>query len=148
MPLPMFRKPEYGEPFRRQEQVLATEDLPGVPAGTPGRIKLINGFSWLRFWVFFDNGVELGSIDETQLVRPQHWEQFQTEREERLVREAEAAERAASGVAEAAADTGDAAAAAGIDPNDPLAALIAQVPPRLLALSAAARVRLNAPKKS
>lgn len=133
-----------GEPFRRNETVLATEPLPGVPVGTIGKVKMINGFSWVRYWVFFDNGVHMGSIDGEQLVRPEHWERFKLDRDERLIREAEAAERAASGEAPAEAEAGGDVAA--IDPNDPLAALIAQVPPRLLALSAAARIRVGVPK--
>lgn len=133
-----------GEPFRRNETVLATETLPGVPVGTTGKVKMINGFSWVRYWVFFDNGVHMGSIDGSQLVRPEHWERFKLDRDERLAREAEAAERAASGEAPVAAEGGGEAAA--IDPNDPLAALIAQVPPRLLELSAAARIRVGVPK--
>lgn len=148
MPLPFFAKPEFDDPFRRQEHVLATEDLPGVPAGTRGRVKLINGFSWLRYWVFFDNGVEVGSVDSDQLVRPQHWEEFHTRREARLEAEALAAERAAAGQSAdaAAGDPAAAAAAAGIDPNDPVAALAARVPPRLLELSRQARIRLGVPK--
>lgn len=144
--MPLFRKnPELGEPFRRNETVLATETLPGVPVGTLGKIKMINGFSWVRYWVFFDNGVEMGSIDGSQLVRPEHWERFKLERDERIAREAEAAERAAAGES-AAASTEAGADAAAIDPNDPLAALIAQVPPHLIERSAAARVRLGVPK--
>lgn len=144
--MPLFRKaPEMGDPFRRNETVLATETMPGVPVGTTGKVKMINGFSWVRYWVFFDNGVELGSVDGSQLVRPGHWEQFKVEREERLIREAEAAERAASGETAAAGDAGSGDAPA-IDPNDPLAALIAQVPPHLIERSANARVRLGVPK--
>lgn len=42
-------------------------DLPGVPAGTEGKVTVANGFSWLRYWVRFDNGVEVGSLDARQL---------------------------------------------------------------------------------
>lgn len=143
--MPLLRKtPEMGAQFRRNETVAATEDLPGVPAGTEGKVKLINGFSWIRYWVFFDNGVELGSLDNEQLVRPRHWDDFIQQREARVQAEAEAAERAASGESAAAAGGGDDAAA--IDPNDPMAALLAQVPPHLIERSAAARVRLGTPK--
>ncbi len=51
----------------RNKVVRNTVDLPGVPAGTTGRIKLTNGFRWTRHWVAFDNGVELGSIDDAKL---------------------------------------------------------------------------------
>lgn len=41
--------------------------MPGVPAGTNGRIKLVNGFRWTRYWVSFDNGVEIGSVCDDDL---------------------------------------------------------------------------------
>jgi len=34
--------------------VEAKVDLPGVPAGTKGRVILANGFNWLRYRVAFD----------------------------------------------------------------------------------------------
>ena len=37
-------------------KVEALTDLPGVPAGTPGRVILANGFNWLRYRVAFQNG--------------------------------------------------------------------------------------------
>jgi len=48
-------------------------DLPGVPAGTRGRIQLVNGFSWIRYRVHFDNGEELGFLDRDQLVPAKEW---------------------------------------------------------------------------
>ena len=143
--MPLFGKnPEPGDPFRKNEHVVATEDLVGVPEGTPGRVKLVNGFDWIRYWVFFENGAQLGSIGGNQLVRPQHWRQFKIDREERIEREALAAEQALLAPDEAAA--GGEAAAVAEDPNDPLAALRAKVGPRLLELSANARIRVGIPK--
>ncbi|MDQ1404228.1 MAG: hypothetical protein QOG03_2544 [Actinomycetota bacterium] len=49
------------------DKVKASVDLPGVPAGTAGEVALANGFIWKRFWVRFDNGVTLGSLDSHQL---------------------------------------------------------------------------------
>lgn len=49
-------------------KVVAAEDLPGVPAGTEGRVTLKNGFRWTRYRVEFDNGVGVGSLDRDQLV--------------------------------------------------------------------------------
>lgn len=134
-----------GDPFRRNETVLATEPMPGVPVGTTGKVKMINGFSWVRYWVFFDNGVDLGSVDGSRLVRPQHWSQFKIDREQRLLDEEEAKLRALSapkGAAPAATtEAADGAAApAGEDPN---AALRAMVGEELLARAAAARARLT-----
>jgi hypothetical protein len=45
------------------DSVAASVDLVGVPAGTKGRVALANGFIWKRYWVRFDNGVTLGSLD-------------------------------------------------------------------------------------
>lgn len=143
--MPLFGKnPEPDDPFKKNEHVVATEDLRGVPEGTRGRVKLINGFDWVRYWVFFDNGVQLGSIDGTQLVRPQHFRQFQIDREARIEREAAAALAALNAPGAAAGDADGAAAV--VDANDPLAALRAKVGPRLLELSANARIRVGVPK--
>ncbi len=53
----------------RDDYVVSAVDLTGVPAGTRGRVKLVNGFAWIRYWVMFDNGVDMGSIDRAQLNR-------------------------------------------------------------------------------
>jgi hypothetical protein len=47
----------------RRDTVAAIVDLPGVPAGTTGKVILANGFNWLRYRVRFTNGVELGDLD-------------------------------------------------------------------------------------
>ena len=49
--------------FRRRQKVVAAVDLPGVPAGTRGTVMYVAGFSWKRYRVRFDNGVERGSLD-------------------------------------------------------------------------------------
>ena len=140
--MPLFnRTVEFGTPFKKNDTVLATVDLPGVPAGTEGKIKVINGFDWVRYWVFFDNGVDLGQLDGDEIVRPYHWDDWRDAKEA----EAEAAARAAEAAANAAAGGGEAAAGAADagDANDPLAALRAMVPAHLLERSAAARARLT-----
>jgi hypothetical protein len=53
--------------LRVRDRVRAAVDLPGVPAGTEGKVIVANGFNWLRYWVLFDNGVELGELDGRQL---------------------------------------------------------------------------------
>lgn len=45
----------------------STVALPGVPAGTEGRVLLANGFEWPRYRVLFDNGVEIGNLDARHL---------------------------------------------------------------------------------
>jgi hypothetical protein len=49
-------------------KVEAMTDLPGVPAGTPGRVILANGFNWLRYRVAFQNGAELADLDERHIT--------------------------------------------------------------------------------
>jgi hypothetical protein len=57
-----------GDQLRRGDRVTAAHDLVGVPAGTPGRIDVVNGFRWTRYWVTFENGVHVGSVDRGDLV--------------------------------------------------------------------------------
>ncbi len=49
--------------FSRRNRVVAAEDLPGVPEGTPGTVVMVTGLSWIRYRVRFDNGVELNLLD-------------------------------------------------------------------------------------
>ena len=76
------KKDDYNRMFSRNERVVAAYDLPGVPERTGGKVKMVNGFEWQRYWVFFDNGVQLGSLDGSALLRPHHWERWRGEREE------------------------------------------------------------------
>lgn len=56
--------------FSRKDRVVAAEDLPGVPEGTPGRVVMVTGLSWIRYRVRFDNGYELSLLDGRYLRRP------------------------------------------------------------------------------
>jgi hypothetical protein len=58
------------EPLKRKDRVVAALDMPGIPAGTEGKVIMVAGFTWIRYWVRFENGVERGSINRTNLVRP------------------------------------------------------------------------------
>lgn len=49
--------------LRLGDKVRSTVELPGVPAGTEGKVILANGFNWRRHRVLFVNGVELGHLD-------------------------------------------------------------------------------------
>ena len=130
------------QPFTKNEIVVAAEDLPGVPAHSSGKVKMVSGFSWKRYWVFFDNGVQMGSLDSDQLVRPQDWENFLAAK---AAREATAAAAAAATAAGAAAGAEAAAAASvGADDDSPAGRMRAMVPPHLLERSANARTRLGA----
>jgi hypothetical protein len=102
-------------PFKKGTRVVATTDLPGVPEGTAGRIGVGAGLVTPRYWVEFENGVEMGSIIHKRLVREKDWPAFQAARDQAAAAEAERAARAAerAAAAEQAAADGDAAAEAG-----------------------------------
>jgi hypothetical protein len=51
------------------DRVEATVDLDaGVPSGTPGKVILANGFNWQRYRVAFVNGIEVGDLDQRNIV--------------------------------------------------------------------------------
>ncbi len=91
----------FDTPFRKGDKVTATVTLPRVPEGTSGVVKLVNGLTWTRYWVFFDNGTDLGSIDQTALVRTKQWADYQLQRTEKA-----AATVVAPAAAASAADNG------------------------------------------
>ncbi len=49
--------------FTRKDRVVAAQDLPGVPEGTPGEVIMVTGLSWIRYRVDFDNGIEMSLVD-------------------------------------------------------------------------------------
>jgi hypothetical protein len=71
------------ETLKRYEKVVAAVDLPivpegtpvvpAVPVGTPGKVLLVAGVTWIRYRVLFENGVELGTIDRSALARRDEW---------------------------------------------------------------------------
>lgn len=122
-------------PFKRGAKVRAAVDLPRVPEGTLGKVAVVDGFSWIRYWVQFENGEAMGSIDHSKLVRAKDWDDFLRER-------AAAADRpdAPEGEDAAEADGAEAAASAG---GDGVSVNGVMVPQLLLDRSAAARARLG-----
>jgi len=117
--------------FRRNERVKALDDLPGVPAGTEGRVELVAGFAWTRYRVAFDNGLDIGSIDGKHLSRPKEFEAA-------LVRRDAVEEEV---TAEAAGDTDGEAPAAGSGEDKVVNGVT--VPSHLLERSRLARERLT-----
>ena len=82
--------------FRRRQKVVAAVDLPGVPAGTFGKIWFVSGVTWMRYHVAFENGEELANVDGGSLRDRKRYlaERSTVEREEQAVeREAERARR-------------------------------------------------------
>ena len=66
--------------LQKREIVRAAVDLKGVPEGTSGRVIISNGLDWVRYWVAFDNGVELGSLHRDKLVRENEWDDYLAQR--------------------------------------------------------------------
>jgi hypothetical protein len=67
--------------LKPKERVVATEDMPGIPMGTTGRVIFPEGLTWIRYWVRFDNGVVRGTIDRSKLARPGEWAELVRRRE-------------------------------------------------------------------
>lgn len=55
------------------DRVVTNVDLNGIPAGTPGRVILVNGIADRRYRVWFDvggpNGTDVGHIPASALTR-------------------------------------------------------------------------------
>ena len=119
------------KPLKAGERVVVTTDIRGVPEGTEGRVKVGTGLTWPRYWVEFDNGLWIGSVSQSFLVRAKDWDRFKQLREEERLRP-----KVVEKPAEAAAESGggDAGAAAGGG----------RVPAHLLERSRKARERLGA----
>ena len=113
-------------------------DLPGVPAGTQGKIKVINGFQWRRHWVFFENGVDVGQLDGDDLVRREHWDDLLAERASEAEVKAVSAE--ATATPDGDGDTPEATADGEASDSADLRSLI---PAHLLERSREARDRLR-----
>ncbi len=91
--------------LRKGAKVVARIDLRDVPAGTTGKVSMVTGLTWIRYWVRFDNGVSLGTIDRKRLATPAEWQRFLDGDEEEVVT-AEADDVAADAGAGAEADAG------------------------------------------
>jgi hypothetical protein len=81
--------------FKQHQKVAAARDLPGVPAGTPGKVLLIGGYSWVRYRVRFENGVERGMLHAEDLTTAAEAAEQARQAELEATRAARAAERAA-----------------------------------------------------
>jgi hypothetical protein len=53
--------------YHEKDRVMAADELPGVPEGTPGTVLMVTGLTWIRYRVRFDNGVELNLLDGRHL---------------------------------------------------------------------------------
>jgi hypothetical protein len=119
----MARRERKGEHLVMKERVVATTDMPGVPEGTAGKVIVVEGLTWIRYWVRFDNGVVRGSLNRKLLARPTEWAE--------IVRRREAGEDLEVAEAEAVAAV-DGAAAAGAGAGDSVMVNGVAVPAHLL----------------
>lgn len=69
----MAKKDESPQILRKGDKVVLTTDLRSVPEGTEGKVVLVVGLSWIRYWVAFDNGVAVGSVNRKHLATPAEW---------------------------------------------------------------------------
>ncbi len=63
--------------FKPGDKVISTVKLKGVPEGTPGKIIHMQGLTWTRYWVWFENGIRMGTIPRTKLATAEEWERKQ-----------------------------------------------------------------------
>ena len=72
--------------LQAQDRVTLTRDIRGVPEGTHGKVKVVQGLTWARYWVQFDNGQWVGSVSAADLVRHGDYEEFKKRRAEEALR--------------------------------------------------------------
>ena len=53
--------------------VVSTVSMRGVPEGTAGKVIHVQGLSWIRYWVWFDNGQRVGTLARTKLATLDEW---------------------------------------------------------------------------
>ena len=54
-------------------RVVAAIEMKGVPAGTPGKVIHVQGLTWTRYWVWFDNGLRVGTLHRDKLMTLDEW---------------------------------------------------------------------------
>lgn len=116
--------------LRKGAKVIATSALRDVPEGTAGKVIMVTGLSWIRYWVRFENGVALGSIDRRKLATP-----AELERRAELGDEVDAADEEIEAATGGAADDGGGGGVT--TPNGTF------VPQKFIERAAAARARLS-----
>jgi hypothetical protein len=114
--------------LRKGDAVVARNDLRDVPAGTKGKVVLVNGLSWIRYWVRFENGVAMGSVNRANLATPAEWQRHLDGEDLENVE---------------AVTAGDDGAAAGDDDGGGVTVNGVLVPGKLIERTKAARARLG-----
>jgi hypothetical protein len=63
-----------------------------VPDGTPGKVLLVSGVTWIRYRVLFENGVEQGLLDGRHIRAREDWLPAEERVEEEVVAEVAASD--------------------------------------------------------
>jgi hypothetical protein len=92
--------------IRRGTKVIAVTQLGKIPEGTVGTIKLIDGFGWIRYWVSWETGEWMGSVDAGDVVAANRYEEYKREQLEKATRAASAPVVVAAATSAAAAPDG------------------------------------------
>ena len=129
----MVTKVGSSEALKVGANVVAVEPLVGVPEGSKGRVTVVNGLTWLRYGVQFDNGLWVGSIDASKVVPEKELDTYKQQRAEAEARRAAEAERAASAPVDADAGGG----------GETASGAASLIPAHILERSKAARARVG-----
>jgi hypothetical protein len=90
--------------LRRGDKVIAVKTIGAIPEGTRGVIKVVDGFQWTRYWVAWETGQWMGTVDSAAVVGADRYEDYKRE-------QAEAAASPPAAVAVAAPEDGGEATA-------------------------------------
>ena len=99
-------KDESTEQLKRGAKVVSLADLRGVPRGTVGRVTMVSGLTWIRYFVDFENGVGIPSLDRSVLATPAEWREWKDRPEGPTVAATAEAPGAGAGGGEAAESVG------------------------------------------
>jgi hypothetical protein len=112
----MLRKRSKSRELRRGDKVIAVEPIGVIPEGTRGVIKVIDGLAWTRYWVAWETGEWMGTVDAASVVAANRYEDYKREQAEAVERAKQppAAVSPAAGGAEAAGTKTAGAGAGGI----------------------------------
>jgi hypothetical protein len=69
-------KDEKNDQLKRGAKVVSLVNERGVPRGTTGRVTMVSGLTWIRYFVDFDNGVSIPSLDRSRLATPAEWNEW------------------------------------------------------------------------
>jgi hypothetical protein len=132
----LLRKRSDPNVLRVGDKVVAVKPIGAIPEGTRGRIKVADGFGWIRYWVAWETGEWMGSVDAASVVGADRLDAYRTAQAAAL---AQAATRAAQPAGAAAA--GDAAGEEGGAGGGAAPAGDGRVPEHLLERARLARER-------